>query len=540
MSARSFLASLASLPALRHAAVVVAIAAAAACATRTTSTEGRAPALAHGFGSSTLAAGTSSTEARRLFDQGVLQAYAFNEREAVRAFKAALEADPACAMCAWGAAWQLGPNINAPRRGPLGEARRHAALAQSLAGPVTPQERALIEAMVLRYGADEPGAASAADDTSAGGAESLCGPAGGERAHPRDIAYADRLHELVLARPGDPDLVSLWAEAELIATRDDWWDEASGRPAGRVGELAERLEAALVTQPSHTGLNHYLIHVVDGGPQPGRGAAAADRLPALAPASPHLLHMPAHIQARTGRLGDAVRANQQAQRAEQRFAASVRAQGFSRSRDWNEHNLHFLWFAALADGQGEVALDAARQLASRAGRSSGRWGDYVRGLPALSLLRLERWDAVLALPPPITDSALATGLDAQARGIALARTGRVDEAAQQGQRFAQALAAASGDDVLGLLRPLDARLRAELAAARGDRAAAQAGFEQFAALDAALDRREPPPLAAGGRLALAGWQLRSGDKAAALKTYQQDLVAWPGNADALRGLAAAR
>lgn len=531
--------ALAAWPPLRRAAIALAIVAAAACATRATSNEGLAPALGRGFGVSTLSVTTASPEARRLFAQGVVQAYAFNEREAVRAFKAALAVDPACALCAWGVAWQLGPNINAPQRGPLGEAHRHAALAQSLAAVATAAERALIDAMALRYGADEPDAIAAADDTR-GGAESLCGPANGERAHPRDIAYAQRLHELVQAAPTDPDLLSLWAEAELVATRDDWWDRASGRPAGRLGELAARLDAALAAHPRHTGLNHYLIHVLDGSPEPARANAAAQRLPLLAPASPHLLHMPAHILARTGRLGDAVRANQAALDAEQRLAAALRSQGFSRSRDWNDHNLHFLWFAALADGQGEVALDAARRLAARAGRMDGRWGDYVRGLPALTLLRLERWADVIALAPPVASSPLADGFDAHARGIALARGGRLDEARQQGERFAAARVAASGDDVLALMRPLDARLRAELAAASGDAATAAAAFAEAAALDAELDRREPPPLGAGGRLALASWQRRSGDRAAAAKTYRDDLAVWPGNADAQRGLAAVR
>ena len=88
-----------------------------------------APVLAN-FGTVDQPITTSNAEAQRLFDQGVLQAYAFNEHEAVRAFKAALAVDPTCAMCAWGVAWQLGPNINAPERGDLTEMRRYAALAR--------------------------------------------------------------------------------------------------------------------------------------------------------------------------------------------------------------------------------------------------------------------------------------------------------------------------------------------------------------------------------------------------------------------------
>jgi hypothetical protein len=73
---------------------------------------------------------TASPEAQRLFNRGVLQAYAFNEREAVRTFKASLAADPSCAMCAWGVAWALGPNINATDRGDQTDMRRYAALAR--------------------------------------------------------------------------------------------------------------------------------------------------------------------------------------------------------------------------------------------------------------------------------------------------------------------------------------------------------------------------------------------------------------------------
>jgi len=85
----------------------------------------RAPVL-EGFGSLDWRIQTDNPEAQRLFTQGVLQAYAFNEKEAVRQFKAALAADVRCALCASGVAWQLGPNINAPSRGDLTEARRYA------------------------------------------------------------------------------------------------------------------------------------------------------------------------------------------------------------------------------------------------------------------------------------------------------------------------------------------------------------------------------------------------------------------------------
>lgn len=110
----------------------------------------RAPSL-DGYGGADLAVTTRAAQARRLFGQGMAQAYASNEGEAVRMFKAALAIDPGSALCARGVAWQLGPNINAPDRGDLAEARRYVDLAVRLRSSAGSGERELIDAMALRY-----------------------------------------------------------------------------------------------------------------------------------------------------------------------------------------------------------------------------------------------------------------------------------------------------------------------------------------------------------------------------------------------------
>lgn len=180
----------------------------------------RAPELG-GFGELQVPISTQSVAAQRWFTQGVLQAYAFNEREAVRMFKAALAQDPACAMCAWGVAWQLGPNINDPGRSRVPEALRYLDLALSHAGSATPRERALVDALALRYGH-----ASQARETAP--LLERCGPATGddEKPDPLDLAYADRLHALMLASPDDPEIV-------VLGPRRRWWPRATtgGPPA---------------------------------------------------------------------------------------------------------------------------------------------------------------------------------------------------------------------------------------------------------------------------------------------------------------------
>jgi tetratricopeptide (TPR) repeat protein len=57
---------------------------------------------------------TDSDEAQKYFDQGLIFAYGFNHAEAVRSFEEAARLDPNCAICYWGVALALGPNINAP------------------------------------------------------------------------------------------------------------------------------------------------------------------------------------------------------------------------------------------------------------------------------------------------------------------------------------------------------------------------------------------------------------------------------------------
>ncbi len=506
----------------------------------------RAP-LLDGFGAPSLAITTATPQARQWFDQGLAQAYAFNEAEAVRAFKAALAADPTCAMCAWGVAYQLGPNINAPQRGDLREAVQHIDHAMrhmsNHMSKVSDVEKALIEAMALRYAH-----ASATRDV-APLLDARCGKGGSnDRAHPLDIAYADKMRALADMYPSDPDVVSMYAESELIATRDDWWDAKTGKPAGRIGEVADRLERALVVQPNHTGLNHYLIHTVDAVAVAHRAVPAADRLGRLAPKSPHLLHMPSHTYVNVGRYADATRVNEEALAADAVLADVQKAQGFAVSKDWRGHNGRFLWYSALMQGRAELALQTVRASAQRAASREGDFSDYVRALPLLTLLRLERWDDVLREPQPTSDKGLAMIFSESSRGVAFARSAQ-SSAAKAALARLEPLAAtalkkhAGDDDEKKMFRafvegPLH-RLRAEVAAA--DKRFDDAITHQTAGVNAVaeVDSNEPPMLAAGARLTLGELQLRAGRAAEAEKTFRQDLAERPGSGWALRGLAEA-
>ena len=509
----------------------------------------RAPKL-EGFGQAAWRIATSSDGAQDLFARGLLQLYAFNQVEAARAFKGALAKDPHCAMCAWGVAMALGPNINAVERGDLAEARQYAALAEretrrtgGAAGSDGARlERLLVEAVVARYGeaADggERNAAAALPDAP------ICSGGNGPPPHPLDVRYAARMLAVADAFPNQPDVASLYAEARMIATRVDWWDPVTGEPAPGIADMTARLERALLQARDHTGLNHYLIHAVDAVPVARRAEAAADRLGTLAPASPHLLHMPAHIYVRLGRWSDAVRVNVDGIAADVEQKRVLEAQGFEPSPDWNGHNLHFLWYAALMDGRGDQALATARRLAERSATRETATGEFMRALPLFTLARIERWTEVLAAPMPPSTTGLATAIAHQARGLALLRLGRLDEASAEAVALEAAIASTTLDDqkvfgadpareVLAILR---ARLEAEFAVARGRPDAAGRALDQAVAREDALEANEPPLLGAGSRLALGDAWGRAGRWSEAQTAYRADLAEHPHSGWAWRGL----
>jgi hypothetical protein len=78
---------------------------------------------------------TPSELAQRYFNQGLILTYGFNHELAIESFQAALSYDSQCAMCYWGIAYALGPNINAPmENAAVAEAYAAVQQAQKLAG----------------------------------------------------------------------------------------------------------------------------------------------------------------------------------------------------------------------------------------------------------------------------------------------------------------------------------------------------------------------------------------------------------------------
>jgi tetratricopeptide (TPR) repeat protein len=262
-----------------------------------------APELA-GLGTLHMAVTTTVPRAQRFFDQGLRLLYAFNHAEAIRAFREAARLDPELAMAYWGEAIALGPNLNAPMTQENGR-QAYAAIRQALktATRATPRERALIDALALRYAPDGTGDRDALNR-----------------------AYADAMTKAADRFSEDPDVQTLFADAAMNTMPWDYWQK-DGTAKPEAARVIDAIERVIARQPDHAGALHYHIHLLEASADPDRAEASADRLGSLMPAAGHMVHMPAHIYLRVGRYADAAEANVRAIAADEDYLAQCQAQG---------------------------------------------------------------------------------------------------------------------------------------------------------------------------------------------------------------------
>ena len=483
------------------------------------------PRLLERLGSHELRVTTSSEVAQRYFNQGLALTYGFNHAAAIAAFEEAAERDPSCAMCFWGKALALGPNINAPMGPDAGRAAHAAAQkAYALRESGTAKERALIEALTTRYVADPP-----------------------EDRAELDLAYANAMRAVQTAHPEDTDVATLTAEALMDLYPWNYWT-ANGEPREHTDELIALIEGVLEVEPYHLGANHYYIHAVEEY-HPAKAESAADRLAGAAPDAGHLVHMPSHIYWRVGRYHDAAEINQEAASADEQYFAWCRPGGFYRAL-YYPHNIHFLWAAASAQGRSELAMTAARKLAQQVEPLHAEFPlvEEFLTVPQLTLVRFGRFDAVLGEPKPPEGRVFQTGLWHYARGVALAKLGRVDEAEAEldavealatTDEAAEMFVSGGVATAAGLMELGVEHLAGEIASASGDADSAIAALESAVARQDELAYMEPPPWYFPVRQSL-GAELLANERAVeAEAVYRTDLEQYPENGWSFFGLAQA-
>ena len=453
--------------------------------------------------------------AQRYFDQGIRLVYAFNHAEAIRAFREAERLDPSCAMCPWGIAFALGPNINAPMDSASGvQAFEAIERARQRIDRANPVERAMIMALAQRYSKAPP-----VNRTSL------------------DSAYANAMAQVAADFPRDPEAHVLYADALMNLSPWNYWESGTARPG--TPELMASLERVLATDANHPGACHLFIHAEEAH-APARAVGCAERLASLMPGAGHLVHMPAHIYIRVGRYADAITANEHAVHADESyFEGPQETRNALYGKAYYPHNYHFLSFAASMAGNSQIAIESARKTMERidpvvAGQTA--WIENVTGILYGALVSFARWDEILAQPISSGDLPYARGVAQYARGIAYAEKKQWANAAASmdtlviiQQRFPE------GENKKALGVALES-LRGEIAQRAGDLNQAIDHFFKAVTLEDQLGFAEPPSWYYPARHSLGHALLLANRANEAEAVYLVDLRHFPENGWSLKGL----
>src|ERR1022692_2032466 len=328
----------------------------------------------------------------------LLHSFAYDASEL--AFRDVAGRDPGCAIAHWGIAMSLFHQLWEP---PAGEELREGAkqvrrAVEIRAGSL--RERQFIEALDTYYRDPEHEAPAV-----------------------RAVRYANAMADVARSNPGDAEAQIFYALA-LIATAPP-----ADRAHTNQKRAAEILEPIFRQQPQHPGLAHYLIHAYDSAELAPRGLVAARAYSKIAPSAPHALHMPSHIFTRLGLWDDSIASNQ-----------AARAAAHKQGEVGDElHAMDYLVYAYLQSGRDADAAEVVQQLRNMSKLDTE---DFIIGyastaIPVRYAIERGQWaDAASIVPPPGAPPHVVA-IAVWARGLGLARSGRLAEAQTETDRLRQ-------------------------------------------------------------------------------------------------------
>jgi tetratricopeptide (TPR) repeat protein len=326
------------------------------------------------------------------FNRGVALLHSFAYSAAREAFSSVAEQDTQCAIAHWGVAmthfdqlWDppLSPATISIARGEILQAR---AIASS-----SERERKFIDALGLIFVVD-----SAVPYPT------------------RMLNYERAMSDLAAEDKKDCEAQVFYALA-LLANASPM-DKSHARQK----RAADVLEPLYRVHSQHPGIPHYLIHAYDNAELAPRGLLAARAYSKIAPSAPHALHMPSHIFTRLGLWEDSIACNVAAREA-------ARQQG-----DTGEelHAMDYLVYAYLQSGRDKEAAQVIQQLKAM---SKLNFGDFKvayasTAMPIRYAVERRQWIEAASIFPPKGAPPQVVAIAVWARGIGLARSGRVAEA----------------------------------------------------------------------------------------------------------------
>lgn len=473
---------------------------------------------------------TTSPDAQVWFDRGLNWVFGYHHEEAEICFKNALEADPNCAMAHWGLAYVIGPNYNKPWElftpedvlNTLKSSREALKNAKAAAANASAVERALIEALHVRYQSDEP-----VPDLYVWSGE-----------------YANEMRKVHQQFLDDPDVATLFAESMMNRTPWQMWDPRSGQPNPAADTLEcrkvleEGLDKVEAAGPSrHPGLLHLYIHLMEMSPVPEVALRYADELRELVPAAGHLAHMATHIDVLCGNYQDVVVWNHKGIEADEIYWEKSGAMNFYSM--YRVHNYHFKLYGAMFLGQYKPAMEAVEgmmktipdELVRCENPPMADWLEGYMSIKTHALIRFGRWQDLIdePLPEHQEDYSMTTALNWYGKGIAHAALKQHDKANQARDMFEQWAAkvpetrhihVVQCTDILNVAREM---LNGEVEYHRGNYDVAFARLRKAVELEDALPYDEPWAWMMPSRHPLGALLLEQGRAEEAAEAYEADL-----------------
>jgi tetratricopeptide (TPR) repeat protein len=458
--------------------------------------------------------------AQTQLSRGVALLHSFGYEEARLAFDGALQADPHCAIAAWGTARSWYHPVWPPPT-PDDLKQGSAALARALGMEArTTRERGYIDTLAVFY-----------KDWQTVDHQT------------RARAYEHALARLCAQYPED-DEAAIFHALQIVAI--GYLDPTDHTYAWQK-KGAEILNRLLPTHPEHPGLAHYIIHAMDYPPTAELGLKAARAYAKIAPESSHAQHMPSHIFTRLGLWDESIASNIAA--AKSGVAQAQRLHGGGGSFD-QLHALDYLEYAYLQQAKDRSARQVLQEMASIAQLDENQFAAAYAFAASPARWALERhdWKAAAALEAkpdwfPWSRFRNVEAIIWYARAIGAARVGDLTTARMAGEQIAaisRELPAARDYDWSGSIRTQWEAATALIAYAEGRKSQ---GIEMLRAAAEHEDNIDKHPVTPGALLPvreiLADLLMETGDVAGALHEYEVVLKSAPRRFRATAGAAKA-
>jgi tetratricopeptide (TPR) repeat protein len=334
------------------------------------------------------------------FERAVAMLHNFFYPETLNAFTAITRDAPDCAMGWWGVAISLRPNPLVAPFPPELLARGWQAIERARAAPqATERERDWIDALAIFFQDYDR-----LDQRS------------------RTLAYEAAMERLAAKYPDDDEAQIFHALALNEAV--DLADRTYARQL-RAATILERIQDRL---PNHPGVPHYVVHSYDYAPLAERGLAAARRYAALAPASPHALHMPSHIFSTLGLWQEAIAADRagNARAAEYTARAVPALAGANRAANqFLYHGWDFLANAHLQLAQERPVAEIVADILTVRDPAPAIYARHAgfAAVPVRYAFERGAWAEAAALPVPRTPFAQVEAITWFGRALGAARGG---------------------------------------------------------------------------------------------------------------------